>query len=299
MFDRCCDCRSAKDYPLVHDPIPLPLQADKDTIIKDLLWYVPNIDSFQAPKNELIQDKLYDDFSFTFILNRMGMIEDRDVKWLSCHDSFDEDDWSYFENRICCNCQKIIITRCESLSKTNDFLRALRNCIAHGHFAFVDDFLIGFNQQTRRAAPPIKKAVIKIRPKLLLEALRALTSPQGKELLIGYAFERLGYTIFRQLNSSYKLDYLVEKNGKKYAIEVKDYKGHAYLHPDSITTFLRFSGDIHPEAKRVLFIDTSRVTKAVRELEKKIENFRIIDLTEVKKMISTPPVDVLAENEDA
>jgi hypothetical protein len=183
-----------------------------EKIIENLLWYVPNIDSYQAPKNDLIEDRVYSDFSFTYIMEKMGMEEQRDVLWLNKDENIKDDDWKYFENKICINCQKVIITRYKSLSKTNDFLRCLRNCIAHGQFAIVGDFLIGFNEikskkvsdsnikkesdgikkvVIKKEPDSAKKAIIKIKPVLLLDALRSLMSGKAKELLVGYAFEKV------------------------------------------------------------------------------------------------------------
>ena len=50
-----------------------------------------------------------------------------------------------------------------------------------------------------------------------------------------------------------------------------------------------------PGIERVLFIDTSRVTKAVRKREEEIDNFRIIDLSQVKDLLQENPVDILAD----
>lgn len=294
MFERCCCGRSTISYEIVHNPHPIVFSDAMDSIIKELLWYVPNIDSYQAIKNEFISDKLYDDFSFTYIMNQMNMVEDRDVKWLEPNVPFDECDWAFFENSICNNCQKMIIARQKNLSKTNDLLRCLRNSIAHGHFVIVDDYIIGFNKQTTKNNPDgVKKAVIKLKPQLLLNALRALTSPRGKELLVAYAFEKAGYTTIRQTGTM-RFDLLIEKEGKRYAIEIKDYRGQTYLHPDDIDVFLSSSDQLIPGIERVLFIDTSRVTKAVREKEKKIENFRIIDISQVKELLNNTTVDILA-----
>lgn len=299
MFERCCSSRSTINYEIVHNPQPIALSHDMDEKIKNLLWYVPNIDSYQAKKSELISDNVYDDYSFTYILNKMGMVEDRDVKWIESNKPFDESDWTFFENSICTCCQKIIITRQNNLSKTNDLLRCLRNCIAHGQFSIVDDFFIGFNRHTTKNNPEgDKKAVIKIKPGLLLSALESLTSPRGKELLVTYAFKKAGYTEILQPAASYRFDLLIEKNGKRFAIEIKDYRGQAYLHPEHLVRFLSQSEDLIPGAERVLFIDTSRVTKAVREKERKIENFRIVDLSQVKKLLQDNPVDILATAEE-
>lgn len=295
MFEKCCNSRNTINYEIFHNPQPVTLSDTMDVIIKDLLWYVPNIDSYQAEKNELISDKVYDDFSFTYIMNKMNMDEDRDVKWIEPNDPFNDDDWNYYENSICNQCQKIIITRQKNLSKTNDLLRCIRNCIAHGHFAIVDDFIIGFNKHTTKKNPiGVKKAVIKLKPQLLLKALESLASPIGKELLVAYAFEKAGYTTIRQTYAEFRFDLLIEKNHKQYAIEIKEYKGQAYLHPEHIERFLSFSDKLLSGVERVLFIDTSRVTREVRKIEKEIENFRIVDLSEVKLLLQDNPVDILA-----
>lgn len=69
MFERCCSSRSTDNYEIIHNPQPIALSDVMDEVIKNLLWYVPNIDSYQAIKNELISDKVYDDFSFTYIMS--------------------------------------------------------------------------------------------------------------------------------------------------------------------------------------------------------------------------------------
>lgn len=54
MFELCCETRKTESYSLKHDPIPITLSGDMERIVKEILWYVPNIDSYQAPKNDLI-----------------------------------------------------------------------------------------------------------------------------------------------------------------------------------------------------------------------------------------------------
>ncbi len=299
MFERCCSSSSTINYEILHNPQPIALSYDMDEMIKKLLWYAPNIDSYQAMKSELISDRVYDDFSFTYILNKMGMVENRDVKWIEPNDSLDESDWTFFENCICTRCQKIIVTRQKNLSKTNDLLRCLRNCIAHGHFSIVDDYIIGFNKHITKNNPEgDKKAVIKIKPEMLLSALKSLTSPMGKELLVAYAFEKAGYTKIKQPATSYRFDLLIEKAGKRYAIEIKDYRGYTYLHTEHLDRFLSQSEQLLPGVERVLFIDTSRVTKEVRKKEMEIANFRIIDLSQVKELLQDNPVDILDTAEE-
>ena len=183
MFKKCCSSRSEKNYKIHHSPRPIRLSEEMDTVIKKLLWYTPNIDSYQSDKNELISDKLYDEFSFTYVMNQMGMDESRDVKWIGSKDVISNDEWRFFEGNICSNCQKIIVAKYTTFSKINALLTAIRNCIAHGHFAIVEDYIIGFNRKLLTKDPEgLKKSVIKIKPKPLLAALEKLTSPIGKEL---------------------------------------------------------------------------------------------------------------------
>ena len=296
MFDRCCENRVTCAYKMMHDPKPISFSDDMAAIIKNLLWYAPNIDSYQAIRNDLIQDRIYDEFSFSYIITKMGMDANLDVKWIDPNGEIDDEDWDFYENEICYNCQKIIIVRQKKLSKTNDLLRCIRNSIAHGHFAIVGDYIVGFNRHTTKNNPEgIKKAVIKLKPHLLLDALQSLTSPMAKELLVGYALERIGYRVVPQsdLHSS-RFDIVVEKNNRRYAIEIKGFIGSQFLHLEQLSAFLNSTKEMLPGVERVLFIDTSKVTKDVRKIESELENFRIIDLIQVKDLLKEQPVDILA-----
>ncbi len=296
MFKRCCSCRKEINYQIEHKPKPIKLSEEMDTVIKKLLWYAPNIDSYQSSKNELISDKLYDEFSFGYIINQMGMEESHDVKWLGAKDVISNDEWKFFEGEICTNCQKIIVSKYTTFSKTNALLTAIRNSIAHGHFSIVDENFIGFNRKRiSNKSEDVKKAIIKIKPKLLLKALEKLTSPLGKEELLAFAFKRVGYKPTKLKNMRVNFDLCFEKNDKKYVIEIKSYKGERYLHPEHIEKFLRKVEESTPGFEKILLIDTSRVTKSVRVLESKIEGFRIVDINQVRQLLEKEPVDILAD----
>ena len=296
MFKKCCSSRREKNYKIHHSPRPIKLSEEMDTVIKKLLWYTPNIDSYQSDKNELISDKIYDEFSFTYVMNQMGMNESRDVKWIGSKDVISNDDWKFFEGDICPNCQKIIVAKYTTFSKINALLTAIRNCIAHGHFAIVEDYIIGFNLKLSSKDPEgLRKAIIKIKPKPLLSALEKLASPMGKELLLAYAFRRVGYDVQEPKNRSRDFDLCLEKNGKKYVIEIKSYRGNTYLHPKHVEIFLKRAEKALPGVERILLVDTSRVTKSVRQLESKIKGFRIVDINDVKLLLGEEPVDILVK----
>ena len=298
MAKRCCKKRKEIAYKIEHSPRPIKLSEEMDMIIKNLLWYIPNIDSFQATKNELISDRIYDEFSFTYIMEKMGMKESRDVRWIGQKEVISKEDWEFFEGEICTNCQKIIVAKYSTLSKINTLLTTIRNSIAHGHFAIVEDYIIGFNLKLSSKDPEgLRKAIIKIKPKPLLSALEKLASPIGKELLLAYAFRRVGYDVQEPKNRSSDFDLCLEKNGKKYVIEIKSYRGNTYLHPKHVEIFLKRAEKALPGVERVLLVDTSRVTKSVRQLESKIKDFRIVDINDVKLLLGEEPVDILAKNE--
>lgn len=295
MFDKCCNARDSKEYELIHSPKPKFYTEAMETVIKELLWYIPNIDSYQSMKNELINDKVYDDFAFQFLLEKMGMDVNSDVKWLEPKEEICEDEWNFFQSDLCLRCQKAIIVRNKSLSLTNDFLRVIRNCIAHGHFAIVDDYLIGFNvNHVKKKNTSERKAIVKIRPILLLKALKKLQSPSAKEELVGYAFNKVGYNVLSQSSNALgRFDILLDKDSKQYAIEIKDYRGKQYIHLRDIEDVIHQMNNINIDCEKVLMIDTSKITKDVRQYVEGIENFKIIDLSDVKKLLGSPSIDVL------
>ena len=296
MAKRCCKKRKEIAYKIEHSPRPIKLSEEMDKIIKNLLWYIPNIDSYQATKNELISDRIYDEFSFTYIMEQMGMKESRDVRWIGQKEVISKEDWEFFEGEICTNCQKIIVAKYSTLSKINTLLTTIRNSIAHGHFAIVEDYIIGFNLKLSSKDPEgLRKAIIKIKPKPLLSALEKLASPMGKELLLAYAFRRVDYDVTEPKNRSRDFDLCLEKNGKKYVIEIKSYRGNTYLHPKHVEIFLKRAEKALPGVERVLLVDTSRVTKSVKQLESKIKGFRIVDINDVKLLLCEEAVDILAK----
>ena len=226
----------------------------------------------------------------------MGMKESRDVRWIGQKEVISKEDWEFFEGEICTNCQKIIVAKYSTLSKINTLLTTIRNSIAHGHFAIVEDYIIGFNLKLSSKDPEgLRKAIIKIKPKPLLSALEKLASPMGKELLLAYAFRKVGYDVQEPKNRSSDFDLCLEKNGKKYVIEIKSYRGNTYLHPKHVEIFLKRAEKALPGVERVLLVDTSRVTKSVRQLESKIKDFRIVDINDVKLLLGEEPVDILAK----
>ena len=59
--------------------------------------------------------------------------------------------------------------------------------------------------------------------------------------------------------------------------------------------FLKRAEKALPGVERILLVDTSRVTKSVRQLESKVKDFRIVDINDVKLLLGEEPVDILAK----
>ena len=59
--------------------------------------------------------------------------------------------------------------------------------------------------------------------------------------------------------------------------------------------FLKRAEKASPGVERILLVDTSRVTKSVRQLESKVKDFRIVDINDVKLLLGEEPVDILAK----
>ena len=300
MFEKCCANSSCIKYSIKHNPKPITLTHDMDITIKKLLWYMPCINSHQSELDALVENNLYNDIIFGYILSNLGMKESTDVKWIGSNDPFGTY-WTYYEKRICCNCQKIIIRRSanSTISKTKSLLKHLRNSIAHGYFTIVNDYFIGFDYNAFGKDQNLKEtAVIKIKPSLLINALESgiLVSENVKTTLIAYALKNLGYTVNAEMRyGKYYFDLIAEKDGRKYAIElISDYKGRRYVHPEDLHRFLSESNLISPGIIRVIMIDSSRVTKKVRELENKLNNIRIVDKAMLYDLLKEKPIDILA-----
>lgn len=289
MFQLCCIDTQKCVYDIVHNPRPLKWTQSTINEIEHFLWYVPNIDSFQSNQTEIIDEKIYDDFVFEFIMSQLGMSEDTDVLWLTKNDMIETTYVSYYQNEVCINCQKVIICAYANQTKTKNLLRTIRNAIAHGQFSFAENLFIGFNKNgVDSLGNPKYKGIVKLPLPKLLEALKKLESPKTKEALVGYAFKKVGYSVISDLdqtNGNVGFDWLVEKDGRRYYIEVKSFKNTRYIHTTTIHQVLHKMKMKADNIPVILIVDSSRITNEVKKLSIEMRNFQVIDSTEVKKLL--------------
>jgi len=295
-FNVCCDNPNFIEYKIIHQPKPLPLSNVMTECVERLLWYVPNINSKQSSKHELIENPLYDEFTFNFILDKIGMSV-ADIHWVDSE--IDRTTVAFFENKICVNCQKLILQKYRSETKATSLLRHIRNSVAHGRFTVCNDILIGFDMyeknKYKRGIPTeeVCTGVIKIRPNVLLEALRLLDHGITREKLISHAFTQAGYSVSLVPFNTGIGDLYICKDGRKYTVEIKMIKSrNRFITEQMIYRLLELKQSYVSKnsPKLILMIDDSCLTiKANKILQN--SNIIIMDMKNIEKLLSG--IDVL------
>ena len=277
--------------------MPRPKDWDKDVMdaIQMLLWYIPNIDSVQSFSDDLIRSKAFENLTFDYVLDCLGMSY-KDVLFIRPGGEIFDEYWDYYQGEVCTSCQKIIIVRQKNKTKTEDLLRCIRNAVAHGDFTVVGDMFVGFNEHKGE-----KKAIIKIRPKNLIRALSniSIQSEYNKAKLIDANLRKNGFKtqvepkiVDKETKRIYYLDILAEKNGLKYIVEIKDISYKTYL---SLGEFMRILESVEKyrkaldqeKAKLVLVIDEARLTKECWQIAEKYDDLIVLDLNRLIDMPDT------------
>ena len=277
--------------------MPRPKDWDKDVMdaIQMLLWYIPNIDSVQSFSDDLIRSKAFENLTFDYVLDSLGMSE-KDVLFIRPGGEIFDEYWDYYQGEVCTSCQKIIIVRQKNKTKTEDLLRCIRNAVAHGDFTVVGDMFVGFNEHKGE-----KKAIIKIRPKNLIRALSniSIQSEYNKAKLIDANLRKNGFKtqvepkiVDKETKKFYYLDILAEKDGLKYIVEIKDISYKTYL---SVSEFQRILASIEKyrkaldqeKTKLVLVIDEARLTKECWQIAEKYDDLIVLDLNRLIDMPDT------------
>lgn len=277
--------------------MPRPKDWDKDVMdaIQMLLWYIPNIDSVQSFSDDLIRSKAFENLTFDYVLDSLGMSY-KDVLFIRPGGEIFDEYWDYYKGEVCTSCQKIIIVRQKNKTKTEDLLRCIRNAVAHGDFTVVGDMFVGFNEHKGE-----KKAIIKIRPKNLIRALSniSIQSEYNKAKLIDANLRKNGFKtqvepkiVDKETKKFYYLDILAEKDGLKYIVEIKDISYKTYL---SVSELQRILASIEKyrkaldqeKTKLVLVIDEARLTKDCWQIAEKYDDLIVLDLNRLIDMPDT------------
>lgn len=275
-------CKSKTKYNIRHKNIPIKLNDDLDEAIKYLLWYVPNINSEQARREDLLTNREYDDYIFEELMTLMNL---RDIDVL-----FTEEIPNYiiedFKEGICLNDQKIIMTIADGETKTMSLLRHIRNAIAHGNFNVVENLVVGFDFKKLGEEKIEYRGIFKINPKGLVKALRKVLFDLSNEEFISEAFRRAGYFIEpfqEEYQRSHRFDLFAKKNDRRFAIEIKNYNSMNKVSDDLIHNLIKDFKGIDENLIPILIINSSYLSERSKEKLLKADVI-ILDIKNIKKM---------------
>lgn len=275
-------CKNKIKYQIKHGDVPIKLDPNLDEAIKYLLWYVPNINSEQANKEDLLINLEYDDYVFEELMAVMKL-RDIDVLFANSIKNYIVDD---FRKGICLNDQKIVMTLADGETKTMSLLRHVRNAIAHGNFNVVQGLLIGFDIKRLKEGEIQYRGIFKIKPEGLLKALRKILFDLSSQEFISEAFRRAGYKVEpyqEEYQRSHRFDLYAKKNDKRFALEIRNYKYDHKISEKEIKKMIRdFRGAVE-DLIPVLIINSTYLTDHAKEKLLRADVI-ILDIKNIKKM---------------
>lgn len=275
-------CKSKTKYNIKHKNIPIKLNDDLDEAIKYLLWYVPNINSEQARREDLLTNREYDDYIFEELMTLMNL-RDIDVLFTDKIPNYIIED---FKQGICLDDQKIVMTIADGETKTMSLLRHIRNAIAHGNFNVVEYLVVGFDFKKLGEEKIEYRGIFKINPKGLVKALRKVLFDLSNEEFISEAFRRAGYFIEpfqEEYQRSHRFDLYAKKNDRRFAIEIKNYNSMHKVSDDLIHNLIKDFKGIDENLIPILIINSSYLTEKSKEKLLKADVI-ILDIKNIKKM---------------
>lgn len=294
-FKLCCENKDERKYNLNHNPKPILMNDDLRESIGRLLWYVPGIDSMQSYEHELIDDLLYSDAVFEFILEYIGIDKNKDINIIN-RDELKQYIKNY-EYKICVSCQKIILTIGKNYKTgkretiTRAMLRHIRNSIAHGSFVTINDLVI-FRDKNKYDDD---MAFIKIRASKLNQALKLIEKYDGitQEKIISKVFKNNGFNVY--MGRRYKVgggrkviypDMILEKYGNKFIVEIKDYKIKSEkVNKDLINNMIMYYEELNKEYTPIVICDKSTISEETKDILLR-NDIILLDKSEIKKLIN-------------
>ncbi|MDO5039072.1 hypothetical protein [Clostridium sp.] len=293
-FKVCCENRNVREYNMYHNPKPILMNDDLRESIERLLWYVPGIDSVQSYRHELIDDTLYSEAVFEFILEYIGIDKNKDTAILN-KNQLSKYIRSY-ENKICESCQKIILSIGKNYNTnkketiTRSLLRHIRNSIAHGSFVTINDLVI-FRDKNKYDDD---MAFIKIRASKLNQALKLIEKHDGitQEKIISKVFKNNGFNVYMgryKVSKGRKViypDMILEKCGKKFIIEIKHHKIKSRkVNKDFINNMIIYYEELNEEYTPIVICDKSTILEETKYILLE-NNIILLDKREIKKLIN-------------
>lgn len=296
-FRYCCNEAHKIQYNIRHNPKPIDLIPELRDCIEYLLWYVPGIKSEQSYNNFLIDDPLYSEAVFDFVLEAMHMLRKEDVKIVN--GNVEERDKTFYENEICTSCQKMILTLRSNYNGTGRketiiraMLRHIRNSIAHGNFIVMGN-LVFFRDTQEIRNEVFTTAIIKIEILSLSKALKQIEDFKGitQEIILAKIFEKIGFSVEREVSfgrNSPARDMIIKKGSKAYCVEIKEKIKRVPGYDKALMTTAISQLNIckNDGLIPILVYDKDRISKRMKKRLKN-EGIILLDRSDVGELIST------------
>lgn len=284
-FKLCCEKPERFEYSIYHDSI-----SDKDKLtLAYLMWYLPGVKSYQSETETIFENPAYDDYLFDFFKRKMSL-NDEDIKIVEDKKKeIETSDAEYYKDEICLNCQKIIFNKRKDKNKILELFKHIRNIIAHGCFNIVDDYFIGFDHYDDN--PNHYSSVIKVKKQDLISVLFDFIKIKDTKTIFEFALKELNYMNIEE-NIIATDDLFVEKNGFKFWLTFKNYKGR-YIKQEDIEVFINEKRYIDKTGWIFILVVDSTYTSSKINAYVVNEHIGIVDKEYVKEMLSGK--DVLME----
>lgn len=284
-YKLCCSSPKKISYSLRHTILSC---YEQKTAIAMLL-YLPEIDSFQADRGTTFLNDVYENYFIEEIKKLLGLHDDDFEINISAPDRTIDDTIAHFyEGIICLNCSKVNIAQCKGRNKVVSFFTRLRDMIAHGYFNFVEDMFIGFDHPkfgSAKYSGVIKAKVNNLN--ILIDTFASMSTTSG---LFRYVLSKHGYAIFDSA-ANYD-DFMVEKDGRRYFLEFKSFKGR-YINQEDLNIYLKQREYIDKtNCMFILIVDSTYTNSKINSILLDY-NVSVLDKSWIKEMMNGD--DVLLE----
>ena len=206
VFVNCsCSDKDKVTYPFEDDNRSINKSTDIFNAITTLMWYSPNMhSSSRSISISYLSNPIFENAIITYYLRYLKLLPE-DICFIPVsskkEDKISDKYLKPYLNSVCCNCQKIIITKHENETKPESIARHLRNCIAHGNFSLSEENgFVGFDR--------IKKnytAVIKLNSITIYNLFNQVINYQDFTIshIFQYAFLKAHYQVISIVTKGY------------------------------------------------------------------------------------------------
>jgi len=277
-FKYCCEHPEFIEYSLFHTE----LSDDDVKKCASLLWYLPEIDSFQACHETPLTDDIYEDIFLDIIKEKLNLgEEDLKIDDSKSDHTIDYDDVKHYKDKICLNCSKIIIAKSKKKNRVISILVRFRNSIAHGYFNIINNVFIGFDHPKFNSEK--YSGFMKVKMDNLVKLFDTLISINNLPSLFSYVLKKMGYSLYEPIN--YPFDIIIEKEGRRYYLDFKKFYGR-YIDKNEILNYVEEKSEIDKSnCMFILIVDSSYQTNWISTYLRNHKIF-IADKRIVKELIS-------------